>query len=264
MSPAAGRRARAFGVLAPIIVAAVLLLLHGPIPQDPDYHRFADQRVLLGIPHAGDVLSNVAFLLAGVPGLALLWRTPLAGVFASRAERMCYLLFFAGVSLTAFGSAYYHFAPDSRRLFWDRLPMTVAFLSLLSAVMTERVSARLSSRLLWLLLSFGAASVLYWRLTEEAGKGDLRPYALVQYGSALLIALLLLLSPPRYTHAGLFWAAAGAYALAMLCELLDAPIFRITGVVSGHNLKHIFAALSPGLVLYMLRRRRPIDSPARS
>jgi hypothetical protein len=264
MSPAAGRRARAFGVLAPIIAAAVLLLIHGPIPQDPDYHRFADQRVLLGIPHAGDVLSNVAFLLAGVPGLALLWRKPLAGVFASRAERISYLFFFAGVSLTAFGSAYYHFAPDSQRLFWDRLPMTLGFLSLLSSVIAERVSPRLSSLLLWPLLALGAASVLYWRLTQDAGGGDLRLYALVQYGSALVIALLLLLFPPRYTHAGLFWAVAGAYALAKLCELFDAPILRISGVVSGHSLKHLFAALSAGLVFAMLWRRRPIGSPARS
>jgi len=262
MSPVASRRARVFAVLTPVIVGAVLLLLHGPIPQDPDYHRFADQRVLLGIPHGGDVLSNIALLLAGGLGIGLLASGRFARAFADSRERLPYLLFFTGILLTGFGSAYYHVAPDSGRLFWDRLPMTVAFLSLLSAVMTERVSMRLSSRLLWPLLSFGAASVLYWRLTEEAGRGYLRPYALVQFDSALLIALLLLLFPPRYTHSGLFWAAAGAYALAKLCELLDGPIFRMTGVVSGHSLKHIFATLCAAAVLWMLWRRRPIERPS--
>ena len=31
--------------------------------------------------------------------------------------------------LTAVGSSYYHLAPDNERLFWDRLPMTIAFSS---------------------------------------------------------------------------------------------------------------------------------------
>ncbi len=260
MSPIGSRRARAFAVLAPGVAGAVVLLLHGPIPQDPDYHRFADQRVLPGIRHAGDVLSNIAFVLAGALGLALLTGGRLARAFADGRERLPYLLFFAGVFLTGFGSAYYHLAPDSERLFWDRLPMTLAFLSLLSAVIAERVSPRLSSRLLWPLLALGAASVIYWRVTEEAGKGDLRPYALVQYYPALAIVLLLLLYPPRYTHSGLFWAVAGGYALAKLCELLDSPILQLTGLVSGHTLKHLFAALTAVVVLWMLRLRRPIEA----
>ena len=30
-------------------------------------------------------------------------------------------VFFAGILLTAFGSSFYHLAPDNERLFWDRL-----------------------------------------------------------------------------------------------------------------------------------------------
>ena len=41
------------------IVASLALLAYGPIHQFADYHSFADQRVWLGVPRAGDVLSNV-------------------------------------------------------------------------------------------------------------------------------------------------------------------------------------------------------------
>ena len=42
-----------------LVIAAAFYV--GPIAQDLDYHRFADQRDLVGIPHVGDVLSNRPF-----------------------------------------------------------------------------------------------------------------------------------------------------------------------------------------------------------
>ena len=44
-------------LLTLLLTAAALL--HGPIAQFEDYHAFADQLPLLGIPHALDVLSNL-------------------------------------------------------------------------------------------------------------------------------------------------------------------------------------------------------------
>jgi hypothetical protein len=259
MSSASGRWARPLAVLAPAIVGATVLLLHGPIPQDRDYHRFADQRALAGIPHAADVLSNVAFLGAGALGLAFLAAPRSACAFRDRRERLPYFLFFCGVFLTAFGSAWYHLAPDSDRLFWDRLPMTLTFLSLLAAVIAERVSPRLASQLVWPLAALGVASVLYWRATERAGHGDLRVYALVAYYPVVAIALLLLLYPGGYSRSGLLWAVAGAYAVAKAFELADGPILRATGFVSGHTLKHLAAGAAAGLLLWMLASRRPIE-----
>ena len=57
----------------------VLFALHGPIAQLEHYHAFADQRVLFGIAHAGDVLSNAAFLGAAVYGAYRLAASALAG-----------------------------------------------------------------------------------------------------------------------------------------------------------------------------------------
>src|SRR5215831_20622343 len=45
------------------------LLLVPPIPQDQSYHQFADQRILLGIPHFWNVVSNLPFVLVGAIGL---------------------------------------------------------------------------------------------------------------------------------------------------------------------------------------------------
>ena len=52
----------------------------------------------------------------------------------------------------------------------------------------------------------------------------------------------------------------GFYALAVIFEALDRPVYELTGLVSGHNLKHIFVAAGIGCVLLMLRRRRPVTS----
>jgi len=51
-------------ILAAVSIAAIVaVILHGPIPQPPGYHAFADQRALLGIANFGNVMSNLAFPL---------------------------------------------------------------------------------------------------------------------------------------------------------------------------------------------------------
>jgi hypothetical protein len=47
------------------------------------------------------------------------------------------------------------------------------------------------------------------------------------------------------------------YILAKLFEALDKQVFAIGGVVSGHTLKHLTAALACYFVLRMLMIRRP-------
>src|SRR5262245_36918451 len=53
-----------------LFVAACVLLPR--LAQDPAYHGFADQRPWLGVPHAADVLSNLAFALVGIDAIARL------------------------------------------------------------------------------------------------------------------------------------------------------------------------------------------------
>jgi hypothetical protein len=128
-------------LIALIMVIATAASLFPVTPQPQSYHHFADQREWLGIPNFGDVASNLGFAIVGIWGLIeLLRRGPRGIVFTDPRERWLYELIFVGMLLTAFGSSYYHLAPDNPRLVWDRLPMTIVFMSLVAAVIAERIS----------------------------------------------------------------------------------------------------------------------------
>jgi hypothetical protein len=256
---------RVWGIVGLGLVALVAVTLLPPIPQDPAYHDFADRRRLLGIPNALNVLSNVPFVLVGALGWTFLLRQgrPRADDPVTESwERSAFGILFAGIGLTGFGSAYYHLAPGNVTLFWDRLPLTIVFMSLFAVVIAERIGLAAGRRLLPLLLLVGAGSVLYWLLGELSGAGDLRPYALVQFFPLVAIPLLLLF-PPRYTRGADLVGALAWYALAKLFELLDARIFAAGGLVSGHTLKHLAAAVAMYWILRMAERRRPLSGSPR-
>jgi hypothetical protein len=224
------------------------------IPQDPAYHRLADQRAFAGIPNMFDVMSNVPFLIVGGLGLLTLVDRKRAPFVA--AARPPWQVFFAAAAATTAGSIYYHLLPNNARVVWDRLPIAVAFASLLTAVITERVDAGVGRRVFVPLLLAAVASVTFWYWSETMERGDLRPYVAVQFGSLLiLVAILALYREPRselrYLIAGL-----AAYGIAKLCELFDGQIYALTHVVSGHTLKHLAAAAGVGCVVAMLRMRR--------
>jgi hypothetical protein len=135
--------------------------------------------------------------------------------------------------------------------------MTVTFMSMVAAVITERINLRLGLRLLPILLFVGLASVAEWYWSEMKGAGDLRFYIGVQAYSALVILLALFL-PQRYTRGSDFGFVLGFYVLAKALEFFDRQIFAALQVVSGHTLKHIAAASAGYCILQMLRKRRPI------
>ena len=246
----------------PIILAGIGVLLFGamlwgvePIPQSLDYHNFADQRPLLGIPHCCDVLSNLPYLLVGLWGLWLLR----AGSSRSRQpltvlpELMpAYYIFCVGVALVAFGSGYYHWQPNNGTLVWDRLPMTIAFMSLVAIVVAEFISVRTGQRLLWPLLVIGLASVVWWAWTESQGRGDLRFYGLVQFVPMLLIPLILWRPAlwggrARFSHTRGYWYLLLCYLLAKMFEHFDAEIYALLGeTLSGHSAQHVISGVGVG------------------
>jgi len=242
------------GLLAGVIV----MFISEPIPQPQNYHLFADQRIWLHIPHAGDVLSNLAFIIIGGWGLWFLSRPHLwVRAFINRNERRNFCWLFMGVFLTGFGSSWYHHSPDNYRLALDRLPMSLAFMGIFAAMITERVNLSLGIALLKPLLMAGVASVLWWIWTEYWGHGDLRFYLIVQFYPIITMVLMLLLLPTAYTHGNHYWGVLLCYLAAKLAEMLDHQIFGLThGVISGHNLKHLFAALAVTWVLRMLWMRQ--------
>jgi hypothetical protein len=201
------------------------VLLLPPIPQDPSYHQFADQRTILGVPNFWNVVSNLPFLAVGAAGLRR-FRTDPATV-----------VFFLGVFLTGVGSSYYHWNPNDDTLFWDRLPMTLSFAAILALVVKERASERAGAPLLWPALATGLFSLLLWRWTD-----DLRLYFWVQFFPGLAVVLLFLLYPPKYSGT-FYWVVAGLlYALAKVFEFTDKAIYSAGNLLSGHTLKHLAAA----------------------
>lgn len=164
-----------------------------------------------------------------------------------------YAALFTGLTLTAFGSSYYHLAPDNARLVWDRLPMTIGFMGLLTAMIGERVSAAAARVLLEPLLLLGAFSVALWAWTD-----DLRLYGIVQFGSLFVVLIVLVLYPGPYRDSKYVGWALAFYGLAKVFEALDEPIYALGGIVSGHTLKHLAAAagLAP-LIAMLVHRRSP-------
>lgn len=235
---------------------AALYLASGPIAQDPNYHNFADQRPCLCIPHVQNVLTNIPFLFVGLLGLIFLQRPTWHRAFRASGERLPFAFFFLGIFLTGLGSAYYHWNPTNPTLFWDRLPLAGAFMSLFAAVLGERLGRTVGMVLLVPLLGVGLGSVIFWHVTESAGVGDMRPYILVQGYPLLAIPLIILLNPSAYTRGSGYVTAILWYVLAKLLELGDYFVFDLLGQeVSGHALKHLVSALGAYGILHMLRRR---------
>jgi hypothetical protein len=253
-------RRHGWALVGVLLLLAAGTLLVPPIPQDPAYHRFADGRALLGVPNALNVLSNLPFTVVGILGIAALLGSRRI-TFVDPAERRAYVVFFVGVLFTGLGSGYYHLAPDNDRLVWDRLPMTVAFMALLAAVVTERVGVRQGTRLLVPFVTIGLVSVLLWHFTERAGAGDLRLYALVQFLPLLVVPALMGLYPSRYTRGTDIFGVVVLYGLAKVFELGDAAILGLGHLVSGHTLKHLSAAAATWWVFRMLTNRTPASDP---
>ena len=246
--------------IAPAVLIAIIALFFRPIPQPLAYHNFADHRAWLGIPNFGDVISNLPFALVGLWGVIALLK-PGKINFENARERWLYLAMFAGLILTAFGSAHYHLAPDNSRLVWDRIPIIMVFMALLAAVIAERVSVGTGLVLFPILEIVGVASVLAWRASEMNGLGDLRFYAAMQVYS-IMILLLALLLPPKYNRGSDFAVVVGFYVLAKILEESDRQIFALGHVVSGHTLKHLAAAMAGCWILWMLLKRKPLISAA--
>jgi len=221
------------------------------------YHVFADQRTILGVPNFFDVISNIPFILVGALGVYWLITGASRRSFVLRIERVPYFAFFAGVALTGIGSYRYHLYPSNARLMFDLLPMTCCFMSMVAIVIIERISIEWGFALLAPLLVAGIASVIYWASTQAGGEGDYRFYLLVQFAPVVLLPIIAILFPSRYTGTEYLAVALGLFILAKCLEYFDRHIFGVFKV-SGHTLKHVIGALACYEIILMLQKRRTV------
>jgi hypothetical protein len=247
------------GALAALALAVAALA--PAIPDPPALRSLVDRRTVLRIPNFWDVVSNLPLIFVGVLG-ALVLRRDVLGRFIDPLERWPYFAAFIAIALTGIGSSYYHLLPVEPRLMWDRLPIALSFMALVAALAGDPLGGRSSVRLLAPLLVLGAGSVLYWRWSALRGAENIVPYAIVQYGALFAIVVLAARLPSRYTRNHDVLIAAALYVAAKIAELLDAPIYALGGLISGHTLKHLLAALAAWWVLRMLKLRRPLNPPS--
>lgn len=249
------RPALLIAVGAGVIIAVAMV---DPVPQDPLYHVFADQRPMAGIPNFMNVMSNLPFLLVGILG----WRviSSHSGAVTST-TKVAWMIFFFGIALTAFGSGYFHLGPNNDSLVWDRLPMTIGFMSLVSIIVSEYLSPVLGKRLLLPLTLVGISTVAYWAYTESQGAGDLRPYAIVQFLPMLLIPLIIILYRSQSDLGRTLWWMIGFYVAAKVFEQLDTNLYDAGHIISGHTLKHLLASLAPASLVFGLMQRRSRGLP---
>lgn len=240
-------------LLAVAVTLPLLMLFVDPIPQDPEYHAFADAEEMFGIPNFRNVVSNIPFVAVGLAGLVMLAVSNRMSLLPGLSA--LYFLLFAGFVLTGLGSGWYHLEPSNSTLVWDRLGITVTIAALFAIVLGEHVSKRWALRLILPLIVAGIASVLYWSCSEFRGAGDLRPYALFQFMPMILLPLIILTHRSPFDRYAFLWWAIALYAVAKLFEQFDAEVYRISGSVSGHAMKHVVAAAAMFVVLVGIRSR---------
>lgn len=220
------------------LVAIALYL--GPVAQPETYYGFADVREWAGIPNVGDVLSNIPFALAGLWGLWRIWRTrELLAIKPGFTATL--IVFFVAVLAVSFGSGQFHLDPSDASILFDRLPIAVAAGALLAAIIQDRavLSRRAAYGLLLAAVVFASAAVAHVTITD-----DLRLYAFTQLAPSVIA--LAFIAPWRARHHRIpgrsLLLMLAFYAAAKGAEVYDAEIYEITGLLSGHNLKHILAA----------------------
>jgi hypothetical protein len=131
-----------FALITIVIVGTASLI--PPMAQSHHFHAFADGRKIMGIPHFFNVTTNILFIIVGVIGLCATWKGATPAPFS-----LLYTVLFLGILFTGIGSAYYHLAPDNDRLVYDRLPMTVVFMSFLCVIFSHHMNRRAGQRLLF-------------------------------------------------------------------------------------------------------------------
>jgi hypothetical protein len=219
-------------------IAVVVVALTVEIVRGPEFHRYADTRTWLGIPHAGDVLSNLAFLVVAARGLR--------HSYAPMGRAVC-----AGIAAIGIGSAVYHVSPNDLTLAFDWAPIALTLGMLSAAVIHDRGGP--GWRTMLLVPVFAIGSVAWWIVTGGTHGGNMAPYVAVQAACIALPPLVALVAPGSVRTGWLFAGLAG-FAIARGFAAYDRALLDAIGI-SGHSLKHIAAAQAAACALRALMRR---------
>ena len=223
------------------IITVVALFFIAPVEQNEEYHNFSDKNTVLNIPNFWNVISNIPFLVIGIIGIKS------SKLFTNGIQ---YIWFFLGIALVSFGSGYYHLNPNNNTLVWDRLPMTISFMSLFSIIISEFVNIKVGLSMLFPSIIIGILSVVYWVIFD-----DLRLYILVQFFPLIAILIILIFFKSNYNFTIGYWLLLIAYIVAKFFEHLDYQTQNILKIFSGHTLKHLIISIGIISLLYSYVKR---------
>jgi hypothetical protein len=227
--------------LAALFVFIIVALFYGPISQPQEYHDFADDREILGVPNALDVMSNLAIIYPGVVGLAF--------IHESRNRSQV-----SGMILTFAGSVWFHLDPTDSTMLWDRLGMSVVIGSCISLLIHDMWDRNLAAKIHLPIIIASIVSVLWWPVFD-----DLRVYFIVKHHPFILFPIFLLCGRRIYDKVSGYYWGLSMFLLATIFEFADQQIFEITGIISGHTLKHIAAGIGLWFLMVMIRDRELIS-----
>ena len=243
-------------IIGLLLISSVAAYMIAPISQWDSYHQFSDSRKLFFINNFTNVASNLGFIVFGFYGVFGIFQNNL---FDKKLDLIPYFIFFFSIIFVGLGSSYYHWKPSTETLFWDRLPMSVSFMSLFAAIICDRINRIAGIFVVMpIILLTGVYSVIYWQYTEMMAVGDLRLYGLVQFFPILAIPIILFLFRNyKYTVPNSIFWILGWYVCAKLFEHYDSSISNLFGgYLSGHSIKHLAASVSVILVLRMLKKSK--------
>jgi hypothetical protein len=239
--------------LAALFVFIIMALFYGPISQPQEYHDFADDREILGVPNALDVMSNLAIIYPGVVGLAFIHESRNRSQ-VSEDEISIQITLFSGMILTFAGSVWFHLDPTDSTMLWDRLGMSVVIGSCISLLIHDMWDRNLAAKIHLPIIIASIVSVLWWPVFD-----DLRVYFIVKHHPFILFPIFLLCGRRIYDKVSGYYWALSMFLLATIFEFADQQIFEITGIISGHTLKHIAAGIGLWFLMVMIRDRELIS-----
>ena len=239
--------------LAALFVFIIMALFYGPISQPQEYHDFADDREILGVPNALDVMSNLAIIYPGVVGLAFIHESR-NRTQVSEDEISIQITLFSGMILTFAGSVWFHLDPTDSTMLWDRLGMSVVIGSCISLLIHDMWDRNLAAKIHLPIIIASIVSVLWWPVFD-----DLRVYFIVKHHPFILFPIFLLCGRRIYDKVSGYYWGLSMFLLATIFEFADQQIFEITGIISRHTLKHIAAGIGLWFLMVMIRDRELIS-----
>jgi hypothetical protein len=238
-----------------VAAAAVAAVLAPAITRGPTFHVYADRRAWLGIPNAGDVLSNLPFVIAGIWGLVR--------ARGAHGPALAVALFVAIVGV-GLGSGAYHVHPSDGALVLDWAPIVLTLAFLAALVVGDRLDPRAGRATAIAFPAVALASVAVWYAGGGTGgtgatSGDMRWYVITQATLVAVVALgaLAPAAPGAPARLGRGWILLGVagFLAARGLHAADRALLDATGV-SGHSAKHVLLGLAAACLVPSLHVKR--------